>query len=67
MYITEKRQILVYMLYHLTKMTNPQIAAKLERDVTSIRYALDRITSKLTQYGRDLETLEKRIKPYLHP
>lgn len=60
--IAEKRQILAYMLYLMTKLTNPQIASKLNRDPTSIGYAIHKIRNNMERYREDIALLENRAK-----
>lgn len=60
--IAEKRQILMFLANRMTMMTNPQIAERLDRDPTTIWYAIDKITSNLDKYRADLDKLEDLIR-----
>lgn len=59
--LPEKRHILAYMLWRMTKLTNSTIAKNLDRDITSIGYAIKKIKKKADLYQRDIKNLEDRI------
>lgn len=60
--IAEKRQIMVYLANKMTLMTNPQIAERLDRDPTTIWYAIDKINTNMDKYRTDLDKLEDLIR-----
>lgn len=59
--IAERRHMLAYMLYRMTNFTNSQIAPKMNRDPTTIGYAINKVIDHLDQYQAEIEELEKRI------
>lgn len=59
--ITKQRHMLAYMLYRMTTFTNPQIAAKMGRDPTTISYAINKIRDNLADHATEVEELELRI------
>jgi chromosomal replication initiation ATPase DnaA len=55
------RHIIAYILYDITKLTNPQIGAKMDRDPTTIWYAISKIKSQLDVLQPEISELEARI------
>lgn len=66
-YIADKRQLLAYMVYWLTDYTNPKIAARIQKDPSTVFYAIKKIQNNLPLHRKDIEALEARIKPLLPP
>lgn len=64
-YIATHRQLLIYMMYWLTDYTNYKIGAKINRDPSTVLYAIKKIQSNLPLHRKDIEELEARIKPLL--
>lgn len=60
------RHIIAYILYDITNMTNPQIGHRLNRDPTTVWYAIQKIRDNLEEHREDIEELESRIKTALH-
>lgn len=63
--LANKRMVLAYMVYLLTPLSNPQIAAKMKRDPSSIWYAINKMRSNLANYAETIAELEQRIRPLL--
>lgn len=64
-YIASHRQLLAYMMYWLTDYSSSQIGDRMDRDYTTINYAIKKIQSNLPIHRKDIEELEARIKPLL--
>lgn len=60
--IASKRQILAYMTYLMTKLTNPQIGSRMGRDPTTIWYAITKIHNNIGKYQTDIDQLEQLIR-----
>ena len=63
--LSNKRMVLAYMVYLLTPLSNPQIAAKMKRDPSSISLALNKMRNNITSYTEVIQELEQRIRPLL--
>jgi chromosomal replication initiation ATPase DnaA len=63
--ISVQRHMLAYMLYRMTSFTNNQIAPKMNRDPTTIGYAIKKMIDSADQFKEDIEELEKRISEIL--
>ncbi|SRR5258705_7029093 len=63
--ISDYRHMLIYMLYLTTKWNSAQIATKVDREPTSIGYALKKIMDNIDQYEEQIIQLRGRIAPLL--
>lgn len=63
--ISAHRHMLAYMLYRMTSFTNNQIAPKMNKDPTSIGYAIKKMIDTADQHQEDITELEKRITELL--
>jgi len=63
--IAERRHMLAYMLYRMTGMTSPQIAPKMNRDPSTVGYAIKKIQANLEKYQSDIDALENSIRELL--
>jgi chromosomal replication initiation ATPase DnaA len=63
--LAKKRAMLAYMTYLLTPLSNPQIAIKMNRDPTSIGYAINRVRNNLSMHTETIDILEAKIVPLL--
>lgn len=63
--LSQHRSILAYMVYLLTPLSNPQIATKMNRDPTSIGYAINKIKNNILLHRPIIEELEAKIRPLL--
>lgn len=60
-FVVKCRHMVAYQLYNFTKLTNPQIGAKLNRDPTSIWYAIRKVKDNREELKAQLDDLEKII------
>lgn len=63
--ISSHRHMLAYMLYRMTSFTNNQIAPKMNRDPTTVGYAIKKMIDSADQHKEDIEELERRITELL--
>lgn len=63
--ISAQRHMLAYMLYRMTSFTNNQIAPKMNRDPTTVGYAIKKMIDSADKFKEDIEELEKRISVLL--
>src|SRR5258705_1051054 len=53
--------MLAYMLHKMTSFTNGQIAHNMQKDMSSISYAINKIINHIQSHQSDIDELEKRI------
>src|SRR6266571_1332240 len=63
--ITHPRHMLAYMLYRMTSFTNGQIAKNMQKDISTIAYAINKIINHIQSHQSDIDELEKRIEKLL--
>lgn len=59
--ISDQRHMLVYMLHRMTDFTNGQLAPKMNRDPTTIGYAIHKIMNDIDAKISEIEELEQII------
>lgn len=64
-FISASRHMLIYMMYRLTNYTSSQIGDRLDRDRSTITYAIKKIQNNLPLHRKEIEELEARIRPLL--
>lgn len=60
--IAVRRQILMFLADRLTVMTNPQIAGKLDRDPSTVRHAIAKITINIAVFQKEIDELEDLVR-----
>lgn len=63
--ISTHRHMLIYMVYRMTKWSNPKIGSKVDRDPSSVGYAINKILDNIDQYEEQILQLQERIAPLL--
>lgn len=63
--ISTHRHMLIYMVYRMTKWSNPKIGSKVDRDPSSVSYAINKILDNIDQYEEQIFHLQERIAPLL--
>lgn len=63
--ISAQRHMLIYMIYQLTNWTSYKIAAKVDRDPSSVTYAIAKIANNLGRHQEQIFQLQQRIAPLL--
>jgi len=63
--ISGPRHMLAYMMYHMTTMTTHQIAPRMNRDPSTIGYAIKKIKDNIARYQSDIDALEAALKDLL--
>jgi hypothetical protein len=63
--ISVHRHMLIYMVYRMTKWSNPKIGSKVDRDPSSVSYAINKILDDIEKYKEQIFQLEERIAPLL--
>ena len=59
--ISHPRHMLAYMLYRMTSFTNGQIAKNMQKDISTISYAINKIINHIQSHQSDIDELEIRI------
>lgn len=60
-----QRHMLIYMVYRLTNWSCYKIGQKVDRDPSSVGYALNKIMDHIDQYEEQITQLHDRIAPLL--
>ncbi|HYT42924.1 MAG TPA: helix-turn-helix domain-containing protein [Methylomirabilota bacterium] len=63
--ISGPRHMLAYMMYHMTSLTTHQIAPRMNRDPSTIGYAIKKIQDNLERHQSDIDALEATLKDLL--
>ena len=63
--VVKSRYMIIYVMYELTSLTNPQIGAKMGRDPTSIWYAIKKVKANISKWRPDIDILEKLIEDHM--
>jgi len=59
--VCQARHMLAYMLHRMTNFTNGQIAHNMQKDMSSISYAINKIINHIQSHQSDIDELENRI------
>ncbi len=59
--VVHARHMLAYMLHRMTSFTNGQIAHNMQKDMSSISYAINKIINHIQSHQSDIDELENRI------
>lgn len=60
--IVKVRHVLIYLIYNLTTFTAPQIGRKLNRDPTTVSYAIHKVEGNLEFLKEEISKLEEIIE-----
>ena len=61
--IVKVRHVLIYLIYNLSSFTAPQIGKKLNRDPTTVGYAIHKVEAQLESLREEISKLEEIIIP----
>ena len=59
--VVHARHMLAYMLHRMTSFTNGQIAHNMQKDMSSVSYAINKILNHIQSHQSDIDELENRI------
>ena len=65
--IARSRHVLAFIALRLTKLTIHQMAPRMDRDPSTVYYAIKKVEADLANYQTEIDEIEARLKPLLPP